>query len=104
MSKQEKLARTYDSLCIRWHHAAAVGLNKNRFVSLYVLQKELRAVTAELADRVPKRGGEKERKKAARIDVPFRGTYAYDLGEGPDWRTAPEIQKRTRAAAHAFGT
>jgi len=63
LSKQEKLARTYDSLCIRWHHAAAVGLNKNRFVSLYVLQKELRAVTAELANRVPKRGGEQERKK-----------------------------------------
>ena len=48
-------------------------------------------MTAELAIRVPKR------KKAARVDVPFGGTYAYILGEGPDWRTAPEIQERTRA-------
>ena len=58
-------------------------------------------MTAELADRVPKRGGEKERKKEScpdRRTVPRHvPTYAYVLGEGPDRRTAPEIQERTRA-------
>jgi hypothetical protein len=62
-------------------------------------------VTAELASwQVPTRDGDKKKRKLRGVDVSFRGTYAYVLGEGPDQRTAPEIQERTTAGAHAFGT